>query len=59
MADEKKGVLAQHRDRMANDPEYRAAALSINPDGAGGAALGKSLPSTEPTKMAARKRDAD
>jgi hypothetical protein len=28
MADERKGVLAQHRERMTNDPAYREAALT-------------------------------
>lgn len=45
------GVLQQHRDRMANDEEYRRAALSINPDGAGGAALGKYNESDAPTSL--------
>lgn len=45
------GVLKQHRDRMENDPAYRKAALSINPDGAGGAALGKHLASDAPTSL--------
>lgn len=45
------GVLKQHRERMKNDEEYRKAALSINPDGAGGAALGKYNESDAPTSL--------
>lgn len=45
------GVLAQHHDRMANDDRYRKAALSINPDGPGGGALGKYLKSDAPTSL--------
>lgn len=28
MADERKGVLKQHKERMQNDPAYREAALT-------------------------------
>lgn len=51
------GVLKQHRDRMENDKAYREAALSINPDGAGGAALGKYNESDAPTKLSADHKD--
>lgn len=51
------GVIAQHRDRMENDETYRNAALSIDPDGPGGAALGKSLPSHEPTSLSVHRTD--
>lgn len=52
------GVLQQHRDRMENDPAYRRAALAINPEGAGGAALGKYLKTDAPTSLSVHRQDA-
>lgn len=51
------GVLQQHRDRMANDERYRRAALAINPEGAGGAALGKYLKTDAPTSLTIHQGD--
>lgn len=53
------GVLKQHRDRMENDKAYREAALSINPDGAGGAALGKYNETDAPTSLSVDQQSSD
>lgn len=53
------GVLQQHRRRMQEDKEYREAALSIDPDAPGGAALGKSLPTDEPTSLSVDQEDQE
>ena len=45
------GVLKQHRDRMENDERYRESALSIDPNGPGGASLGKANASDVPTSL--------
>lgn len=48
MAEDNKGVLAQHRDRMQDDPDYRASALTPTVS-----IRGKHLDTTAPTSLTA------
>ena len=54
MADESKGVLAQHRDRSANETDYHDAAMTAPSITDKTGISAKYLPGTAPTVPAAR-----
>lgn len=59
MADEPKGVLAQHRERSENEPAYREAAMNAPSITDKTGISAKILDGTAPTVPAARHADAE
>lgn len=59
MAEEKLGVVGQHRKRLADDPEYRAAALTAPSITDKRGIHEKVLPRTVPTALSGAKNAVD